>query len=91
MEAQHDAPLAGDLVLVVGGEQERHHRPRRTGRRLDDVRHVALARRLVEVLEPHAAEASAWAFRSKSVRLAMPSSSPQPHGKSNSTSAVPAE
>jgi hypothetical protein len=51
VEAQHRAGLAVDLVLVVGGEEERHHRPRRPGGRLDHVGHVALTARLVEVLE----------------------------------------
>ena len=52
MEAQHGALLVVDDVGVVGGEQERRHRPCRTRRRLDDVRDVALVGRLVEVVEP---------------------------------------
>ena len=51
MEAQHRAGLAADLVLVVGGQQERHHRAGGAGGRLDDVGHVALAGGLVEVVE----------------------------------------
>ena len=51
VQAQHGARLAVDLVLVVGREQERHHRAGGAGGRLDDVRHVALVGRLVEVVE----------------------------------------
>src|SRR5215207_739312 len=51
VEAQHRAVLAADHVLVVGRQEERSHRARRAGRRLDDVRGVARARHLVEVVE----------------------------------------
>ena len=80
VQPENAAALPADLVLVVGGEEEGHHRPRRAGRRLDDVRRVALAGHLVEVLE-RPPEAALWALRSKSVRLAIPSSSPSPRGR----------
>ncbi len=51
VEAQHGAGLTVDLVGVVGGQQEGHHRPGGSGRRFDDMGHVALAAGLVEVLE----------------------------------------
>ncbi len=38
VQAQHGARLSPDLVLVVGGEEEGHHRPRGAGGRLDHVR-----------------------------------------------------
>ena len=44
--------LAAHLVLVVGREQEGHHRPRGPGRRLDHVGHVALVGLRVEVVQP---------------------------------------
>jgi len=51
VESQDRAALALDEVLVIGGEQERHHRARGAGGRLDDVGRVALVRRLIEVVE----------------------------------------
>ena len=51
--------LAVDLVLVVGGEQERGHRAGGAGGRLDHVRHVALVGLRVEVVELLAASAAA--------------------------------
>src|SRR5437667_2556922 len=55
VEAQHDARLALDLVLVVGVHQEGERRAVGTRRRLDDPGEVALAPLLVEVGEVLAA------------------------------------
>ena len=54
MQSQDRALLVVDPVLVVRGEEERGHRPGGADRRLDDVRQIALARGLVEVVEFHA-------------------------------------
>ena len=51
MQAQDGSGLALDLVLVVGVDHEREHRPVGAGRRLDHMGHVALARGGVDVLE----------------------------------------
>ena len=56
MQAQDGALAALDLLDVVGVDDEREHRPVHAGRRLDHVGDVALAARLVEVLELLAAE-----------------------------------
>ena len=58
VQPQHGAGLAADLVLVVGREEERHHRAGRAGRRLDHVGHVALVRRPGR--STRAARPSAW-------------------------------
>ena len=51
MELEHGARLALDLLLVVGVDEEGERRAVGAGGRLDDVRDVALAAGLVEVLE----------------------------------------
>ena len=51
MQPEHRPLLAPDLVLVVGVDQEREHRPVGAGGRLDHVRDVALLGRRVDVLE----------------------------------------
>ncbi len=51
VQPQHGARLALDLLLVVGVDEEREHRPVGAGGRLDHVRDVALAGRAVDVLE----------------------------------------
>ena len=51
VEAQHGPLLVTHLFLVVRRHEKRHRRARRARGRLDDVGHVALARRLIEVLE----------------------------------------
>ncbi len=54
MDPKQRPRLAGHHVLVIGGEEEGHHGPGGSRGRLDDVGHVPLARRLVEVLEAFA-------------------------------------
>ena len=51
VQLEHGARLALDLLLVVGVDEEGERRAVGAGGRLDDVRDVALARLLVEVLE----------------------------------------
>ena len=51
MQAKDCPALAADLVLLVGREQEGHHRPGRSGCGLYDMGDNALTGRLVEVLE----------------------------------------
>src|SRR5487761_2095367 len=49
MQPQHRSALPSYLVLVVSGEQEGHHRPRRASCGLDDVGNVAIATFQVEI------------------------------------------
>ena len=91
MEAQHGALPALDLLDLVGVDEEGERRAVGAGGGLDHVRDVALFGLLVEVLELLAANVAVWALRSKSPRLAIPSSSDQPIGKRYSTSLVPEE
>ena len=51
VQTQDRARFAIDLFLVVGRQQERHHRTCGPCRRLDAMRHVALVRTLVEEFE----------------------------------------
>ena len=87
MEPQHGALAALDLLDLVGVDQEGEGGAVGAGGRLDHVRHVALAGLLVEVLELLAANLACW-VRSKSPRLAIPSSSDQPIGNRYSMSLV---
>src|SRR5436190_2966754 len=56
MQPQQRARLTLDLLFVVGVDEEGERGAVRAGRRLDHMRHVALAGRLVEVLELLAGE-----------------------------------
>ena len=97
MQAQHRAllalarALALDDFLVVGVDEERERRAVGAGGRLDHVRHVALAACAWSKYSSFSPENSAWRVRSKSPRLAIPSSSDQPMGNRYSTSLVPEE
>ena len=83
---EHHARLALDLLLAVGVDQEREGHPVGAGRRLDDVREVALVRGLVEVLELLAGELLVPAEVEVARGCGSPSISCQPNGNSYSMS-----
>ena len=91
VEPQHRPLLALDHVLVVGVDQEGEHRPVDSGRGLDHVGHVALARGRVDVLEllPRVLGVLGE-VEIASVGDLLPSSD-QPIGNRYSTSLVPLE
>ena len=80
VQPQHHAVLAFALLLIVGVDQERQGGAVGAGRRLDHVRHVALAGARIDEVELLAGRRGVAALRSKSPRFAMPSSSDQPIG-----------
>ena len=91
VQLQHRALLARDLLLVVGVDEEGERRAVGAGGRLDHVRDVALARCPGRSTRASRRSARRAGVRSKSPRLAMPSSSDQPIGNRYSTSLVPRE
>ena len=89
MEAEHGAVAVGDDLLVVGIDEEREHRAVDAEGGLDHMGRVARAV-LLDPLEL-VPDAFVCAVRSKSPRLATPSSSDQPIGNRYSMSLVPLE